>query len=461
MDRMRWARYIGAAAIAATVLSAGSAFAAGTPVEPGTASVGDFAPAQACTCHGPLIAEWAKSMHAQALDDPIFNTKVAEADKASGGKLGAFCRKCHGPAATMTGEIAAGAVSGPGTSQGVVCSWCHQVSGLMKGEPGNTSHLVEPNGTRRAQIIGPQAPHPAAFSALHDRAEFCGGCHNVNHPVNGMHLEATYSEWLASPYADEGVTCQDCHMTEKAGQRGPSTGTAANGAPTRDNIYHMTFSGSQVALGDSEAAVARLESAAEIALDVPDVIAAGEPATATVVITNVGAGHYLPTGLTEVRQMWLEVALEKPDGSSVKLGERRFGTILKDKDGNAPAELWDATGVKSDDRIPPRGSVTATYPVEMAQGAEKATLTATLYYKSVPDELAKKAGVENPTTQMYQAAAPVFASEQAKLAEQQPVAAPDGGGPSVGLIVALGAAGVALGVAIAFVWVRSKRSAQG
>ncbi len=451
------ARHLAALALALAFVPTASAFAAGVPVEPGTATPEMFLPAEACTCHSTLVDEWSKSMHAQALSDPIYNVKVAEAEEATDGKIGPFCRKCHAPAATMTGEIASGNVTGAGTVQGVGCHWCHQVVALQEGKPANTSHLVDVSGTRRAQIKDPQAPHPAEYSELHEKAEFCGGCHNVDHPINGMHLESTYSEWAASPYAEEGVVCQDCHMTETAAQRGPSSGQAAVGAPTRDNLYHMTFSGSQVALGDSEQAIARLKSAAEMQLDVPQIVAPGETAAVTVTITNVGAGHYLPTGLTEVRQMWLEVTTEGPDGTSTKVGERIFGTVLKDKDGKFPAELWDAVDVESDDRIPPRESVASTYEVTMPEGAEKSTLKAALYYKSVPDELAQKAGVENPTTEMVAATQPFFASQEAMAADSAQQESPDSSGLSTGLIVALVVALGALVAFGAFAWMRSRK----
>jgi len=252
MTRMCMAQRLGMLAVVLCFASTASALAVGSPVKPGTATPEMFPPAQSCGCHGSLVDEWSVSMHSQALSDPIFNAKVAEADKATNGALGPFCLSCHGPAATMTGEIASGNIAGEGTSQGVGCMFCHQTVGLSDGDPANTSHLLLPDGTRRAQIKDPAAPHPAQYSPFHERAEICGACHNVNHPVNGMHLESTYTEWLQSPYADEGVVCQDCHMTQKAGERGPSSGEAASGAPTRDNIYHMTFVGGQVALGDPE-----------------------------------------------------------------------------------------------------------------------------------------------------------------------------------------------------------------
>ena len=359
-----------------------------------------------------LVSEWQLSMHAQALTDPIYQAKLAQAQEATDGKIGAFCDKCHGPAATMTGEMAAGGPMSPGAADAVGCSFCHQITGIGD-EVANTSQLLTLDGVKRAQLENPQAPHPARFSELHTTAEICGGCHNVNHPINGMHLEATYSEWKASPYAAEGIVCQDCHMSEGAGIIGPSTGQAASGAPQRDNIYRMSFVGANVVLGDSAAAEAMLKSAAKIEIDAPDIVAPGEEESATVVISNVGAGHYLPTGLTEVRQMWLEVTAQDESGGSTKLAERRFITILQDEEGNSPAELWEAASIKSDDRIPPKGSVTETITVSLPEGADKTTLVANLFYKSVPDELAEKAGVENPTTTMASASKDVFGSQEA------------------------------------------------
>jgi hypothetical protein len=396
-------------------------------------------------------------MHAQALTDPIYQAKLAEADKATDGAITPFCKKCHAPAAEMTGELASGATLSPGTAEGVNCSFCHQVSGMAKGEPGNTSQLVDPSGIRRAQLKDPQAPHPATYSELHEKAEICGGCHNVNHPINGLHLESTFSEWKNGPYAKEGIVCQDCHMSVKPGVIGPTTGQAAPGAPERDNIYQMLFVGGQVALGPSEIATARLKSAATIELTIPEVVAAGETATATVTITNVGAGHYLPTGLTEVRQMWLEVTATDESGTSTKIGERVFGTILADEKGNTPVELWDAASIKSDDRIPPREAVANDYEFVMPAGASQSAVKAVLLYKSVPDELAEKAGTANPTTEMAATVKTVFGSEEAKASAAQqpdePVAEEDGSTPSRMWLVAI-LVGVVLAAGVAAVWLR-------
>lgn len=387
-------------------------------------------------------------MHAKAIKDPVFLAKVAEAREQAGDEVAKFCQRCHSPIGNMLGEYGG---SGQVSGEGITCMFCHQVLDMAEGEPGNTSHLVQADLTRRAQIKDPGAPHPAMYSQLHESAEFCGGCHNVNHPVNGTHLESSYTEWKQSPYAKEGVVCQDCHMSSAVGVVGPSKASAAAGAPERDNIFAMTFIGANVGQGPKEESSALLKSAATMEIEAPEILTEGEAATVTVTVTNKGAGHYLPTGLTEVREMWLEVYAEGEGGERTKLGERRFGTKLKDASGKAPAEVWAATGIESDDRIPPRESVAQSYVVTMPAGAKTTAITASLNYRSLPDDLAKKANVENPTTIMAAEKATVYSSSEAKAgasASQEEPEAPR----SANVLLAIAALGAAVAVAAAGVW---------
>jgi len=443
----------------ATLAFAGvcSAFAAGMPVAPAGVDPAAFQPSASCSCHSTLVEQWRPSMHAAALTDPVYVTKVTEADKATGGKLVTFCKKCHGPGATMTGEIASGAQLSAGTAEGVNCSFCHQVVGLQSGAIGNTSHVVDPSGTRRAQIKDPRAPHPAQFSELHTKADFCGGCHNVMHPVNGMHLESTYKEWSESAYAKEGVVCQNCHMATGPNAKAPTTGVAAGGAPERTDHFGMTFSGANVGQGQADIATALLKSAAEIKLEVPEFVAEGETTTATVTITNVGAGHKLPTGLTEVRQMWLEVSAVDESGETTAFGTHVFGTILQDDKGNAPVELWEATKIKSDDRIGPRETVTYAYEFKMPAGVSANNVKAALFYKSTPDALATKAGVSNPVTEMATAEQAVYTNPAARDAAAAATATSEprpGSAMPLGVWLAIGAVAVAV-VAAVIVWRRT------
>lgn len=414
-----------------------------------------FEPAEGCGCHAALYDQWQASMHAKALTDPLYLYKLEEAIKATDGALGPFCNGCHAPVAVMAGELSGtdlSKVSAQG-KEGVGCDLCHQVVGT-EGKLGNTSIKIQPDGVKRAQLKDAMSPaHATAYSAFHESAEFCGNCHNVDHPVNGMHLEMTYTEWKNGPYAKEGIVCQDCHMTPGPGVTKPNPGKAAAGGPERPHIYTMTFAGGNVGLGDAERAEERLKAAAEITIDVPEIVEPGASAKATVTVTNVGAGHYLPTGLTEVRQMWLVVEAVDSSGKTVASTRHDFGTILKDAKGNHPVELWDAVAFHSDDRIPPKGSSVDEVAFTMPQTA--VTIRAALYYRSAPEEMAKKAGVDIPITEMAKAEHVVYTSaeEKANAAAPTAPAAEGTGGALTGAVVA---AALIIGAVAAAVIVRKK-----
>lgn len=414
-----------------------------------------FGPSAGCGCHAALLTQWQQSMHAKALTDPLYVLKLEEGEADTGGALGPYCNACHAPIAVMAGELTSvdqSKVSKVG-AEGITCDFCHQVSGT-DGPIGNTSTAVTGDGIKLAQLKDPQAPHAAAYSQFHETAEFCGNCHNVDHPGNGMHLEATYTEWKNGPYAAEGIVCQDCHMTPGAGVTKPNPGKAASMGPEREHIYTMTFAGGNVGLGDAVLAEERLKAAAELTLDVPDVVESGD-VDLTATITNVGAGHYLPTGLTEVRQMWLEVTATDENGNELMSERRDFGSVLKDAEGAHPVELWDAVEFYSDDRIPPKESTSNEYSFPMATGP--VTVKAALYYRSCSEEMAEKAGVEIPTTTMAEVTKTVYPTADAAtaaVAEGEADAAQGGGGTTTWLL--LGAAGLAA-ITIVLVVLRKKK----
>ena len=372
-----------------------------------------FASAETCLCHNTFRSQWSASMHAKALIDPLYVLKRNRGDRETNGAVGKFCDGCHAPVAVMAGEDASNTASLPAQSrEGVGCDFCHQISGSTA-PLGNTSVEVIPDGTRRAQLQDAQAPHPVAHSRFHATAEFCGNCHNVNHPANGLALEATYTEWKNGPYAKEGIVCQDCHMTPGAGPTA-NPGSSAAGAPARGHIFNMTFAGGNTGLGDSKLAEERLKGAATLDIAVnSDIVARGSEITATVTAANSGAGHYLPTGLTDMRQMWLVITATTGDGVEKELLRRDFGTVLADDAGNAPVQIWAATKIRSDDRIPPKGSITEKITL-LQEDVKATTIQAALYYRSASPEIVREANVDIPTTTMASKKAVIFASAQAK-----------------------------------------------
>jgi hypothetical protein len=93
----------------------------------------------------------------------------------------------------------------------------------------------------------------------------------------------------------------------------------------------------------------------------------GEPRAFAVVVRNVGAGHALPTSLTEIREMWVELVVRASDGAVVLrrgvLDERgeipddaiRFGAVMEDAAGDPTVKPWEGVRFRSKRLVPPRG----------------------------------------------------------------------------------------------------------
>jgi uncharacterized repeat protein (TIGR01451 family) len=272
------------------------------------------------------------------------------------------------------------------------------------------------------------------------RSRLCGTCHDLDNPLlswdeargeywpNAMAegvdlttekpfpLERTYSEWLNSAYPDgvhaprfagekpDGTVaaCQDCHL-----QR--ITGSAAD--PQFDPVprecgpngclpEHMMVGGNAWmpellqdprwrlnSEGDAEhldVTVARAEAMLRQAATMTVTLTpSGTGKRATVRVTNE-AGHKLPTGYPEGRQMWIHLRAYDAGGALVYesgaydpatgLDRGNDAQVYEVKQGITPA-LADHLGVKAgdsfhfvlnntvvkDNRIPPRGYTVAGY----------------------------------------------------------------------------------------------------
>lgn len=118
---------------------------------------------------------------------------------------------------------------------------------------------------------------------------------------------------------------------------------------------------------------------------------------------NSGAGHYLPTGITEVRQMWLDVKISDSRGKVIF----RSGSL--DKNGNIDknavlyyTQLGNSRGepvinvaladrILYDHRVPPKGYLIEKYAfIIPADAVSPLTVKATLKYRSASPSFAKK-----------------------------------------------------------------------
>ncbi len=383
-------------------------------------------------CHGEIYGQWKGSMHANAFPDPVFHALWAIGEVETKGFTRNLCAGCHTPIGTMAEEVvfhAAGATTRPYFSvgeiaaRGVQCDFCHTVTGSTwkdtpSGDPENASLLVSPGKVKRGPYVDARSPaHQTAFSALHDSAEFCGSCHHVFHPVTQFPIERTYDEWKQGPYAQAGIICQDCHMmpVEKAVEaartmkRPLNPGKAAGNGPEREKVFTHRFVGANFTvpalMGENEhaqIAVARLKSAAAVEVLAPAVAAkAGDLVRFKVKVVNLGAGHNLPTSLTEVRQMWLDVAAADGAGNvlyrsgaldgkgEVDPEAVMFHAVAVDKDGHHTFKPWEIARFEESRTIPPKGSDTSSYAFLVPGGTRgKLTITAVLRYRSFSQALA-------------------------------------------------------------------------
>ncbi|MHC4547635.1 MAG: multiheme c-type cytochrome [Planctomycetota bacterium] len=370
-------------------------------------------------CHVDQHRQWKGSMHSRAHHDSIYLAFANLAREEGGDDLYRFCSSCHAPLAVATGEIPGGEHTFL-TDEGVTCDACHTTSRIRTVHAGggaNASLVLEEGETRYGPLPDP-APNPNHQSAptdLHAKSEFCSACHTLLHPFNGLVIENTYEEWKKGPYAKAGIQCQDCHMrtveqaVEVARTMKPARipgRTTADGEP-RPNVYAHLFVGANangklVGAGEAHAAEAekRLRSAATLALHLPERAAKGGRTEIEVAVTNVAAGHAIPTSITEMRQVWIDLRVTDATGAEVfrsgAVDEKgrvdpaavMYHAVLVDEQGQVTYKPWRAARMVKERLIPPKETVRERYEVEIPAAAQGPfAVHAVLRYRSAPQEV--------------------------------------------------------------------------
>ncbi|MCY1336247.1 hypothetical protein D9M69_220490 [compost metagenome] len=365
----------------------------------------DFDDAQVCgACHTDIYRQWRTSMMAQSWDEPIYRALLRHASEATAGQVDNFCTGCHTPIGLTTGQINSAVNRAPAEftavhnpMPGVDCETCHNINARTGLD--NGAYVLSPRANGRPTKFGPRGDavspyHDTVYSGLHTRSDFCATCHNVTHPFSSVAVERTYDEWLESPYSFNGETCQSCHMPGFAGK-------AAIMGPERADVASHWFTGANAAvlsyLGQDEAAQRareQLARAAEISFEsVPEQLAPGQEVSVRVKVANVGAGHKLPTGFPEGREVWIDFRAVDGAGREIyRLGAikdgatepdtRNFKVHLGDKDGKElDIEVWNATQILSDNRLLPKGYDIREFTFEVPKDAVgPITLKAELNY---------------------------------------------------------------------------------
>ena len=180
----------------------------------------DFPPAKQCgACHPRQYEQWSRSMHAYAQHSPVAEAFILTLTERTDGTLGTFCTRCHTPIGVTLGENESlrNAHRSRISMEGITCVVCHRrkdgvykASGRLAIAPGSaTTECVY--GPFDAENSTPPGVHPSQQRPYLQTSQFCAECHDVFAP-SGLRLEEAFSEWLNSPAAKQGITCQLCHM---------------------------------------------------------------------------------------------------------------------------------------------------------------------------------------------------------------------------------------------------------
>jgi nitrate/TMAO reductase-like tetraheme cytochrome c subunit len=336
-------------------------------------------------CHPNEYQGWKSSAHAHSAADPMVRFCSQLEGLSNGTASQRLCAGCHDPVSLRTGDAtlsagtsgAAPGSSAMGAGRSVTCLGCHENVRTIRAGGNADLQAVSYDWTQ---------DHKARASAdlvLLRKPQFCGGCHEQFTPGNAVSTITTYTEWQGSAFGSAAtpLACVDCHMpTTTAG--GFDHGFVGG------NVYlATTFSADADFIAQT---TAKVQSAMSVS-------ATRSGSTVSVTVTNKGAGHSFPTGVTDIREPWVELdAVDAsgnvlaryggPDSTGVlPATAARFGIDIADQDGNVLLlhQLSATTRIPFDRRVPAGGSVTVTLTAPDTLPSGAAGLRATLYYHNV------------------------------------------------------------------------------
>ncbi len=383
------------------------------------ADIDAFLSSDTCgVCHEREQKELQGSLHLASHTEPLYRGFAELARTEAGDGVYAYCSGCHSPAGVVSGLIPKKRDNAlpEEAKAGVSCDVCHQITNLTGregpwGEPGNASFTLKPARVKYAAsgTFEQNRAHSGEKRDFFGKSEFCASCHTVIHPENGLRIESTYDEWQGSVYAQKGIQCQDCHMrsVEEAKTvaetlkpvtiKGPRVTNGAEREIARHYFVGGNANADRLANGKAHAAMAeeRLKSAVRVELKTPATASAGKKLPVEVVVQNIGAGHNIPTGMTELRQMWVDLQILDQNGKTVfRSGELDakgelppdaiwFGTTAVDKSGKETVRLWEMVKFKQKRTIPPKGSLGGSLEPVLPKGLTgTVTIKARVLYRS-------------------------------------------------------------------------------
>lgn len=304
------------------------------------------------SCHAEIYAQWSQSSKAttnrnrwvDALyngndlsmpagpppdpDNPPYFSFLTRNKQSAHPERTGECANCHQPAYVGLAPTHTNFNDHQDPAKhGIGCDFCHRIvdvdvspTGIRRPNlvPGNpavygalpvkTTMLRTPGDP--GLVLGPfddttfvNAGMRAGHATILRSSRLCAACHedngdtrnqddDFNETYDGPASQLTYTEWLQSPYAAQGIECQDCHMPPTGSTRlcdlvdiprDPSQVRSHRFEGTTPEFLHRALT---------------LRTASRVE---------GTTLTVDVDLTNTGAGHHVPTGVT-IRNVLLVVS---------------------------------------------------------------------------------------------------------------------------------------------------------
>ncbi len=375
-DRLQWLTRGQLATIRTWIEQGAKKYSLPGACQPRPLSEIDFPSARQCgACHPRQYEQWSRSMHAYAQHSPVMEAFVLTLVERTGGTIGTFCTRCHTPIGIALGENESlrNVHRSRIAMEGITCVVCHRrKDGVYKA----SGRLSVASGDALTECVygpfdggpsGQVGTHPSRQRPYLRTSQFCAECHDVFGPT-GVRLEEAFSEWLNSPAAREGTTCQLCHMGpvqgvpipydhRPLGRAAVVPGVPEERLPLRRLSDH-TFAGPDYSLLPdtefphkldwmyeqdyrdrasltpyqqrtlTELRIANrrqleiasrkryelLRHAARIDVRHPVTAAVREAVSIRVDVKSLFNGHNFPTGFSAERQCWVFIELVGPDG---------------------------------------------------------------------------------------------------------------------------------------------------
>ncbi|HEY6943918.1 MAG TPA: multiheme c-type cytochrome [Candidatus Acidoferrum sp.] len=314
-------------------------------------------------CHRAIYEGWKQSAHATAMESRLFQDALKMAESDFNGDARKVCLRCHSPLAATSGDLS---LTRKVSWEGITCDYCHSVQEVTPTRV-NPVARVEFNGVKSGPSSDAVSPvHGTRFSKIHTTSLICSTCHEYRNAL-GFQVLSTYSEWEKSPYAKSGQQCQSCHMYAVQGKIVDVRVTTNSNDGI--NVHRMPGSRS----------VEQLNRAIQSQISA---FRQGDKVKVVVKLTNVGAGHYVPTG-SPMRKLILEIRLDSFGEGPGQRVERVYARTTQDQKGvmlqrEHLAFLKGAKAVE-DTRIAPKETRTESFTFDLPAG-RRARVEANLYY---------------------------------------------------------------------------------